>query len=63
MTRRIAQYVFTDDEYRQLLDQRALMDAQLALEHGQEWVDAHKVMLDAQWEAAISMGLFDLEDS
>lgn len=63
MPHRIAQCEFTDDEIRQLQEQRALMDARLLQEHGQEWMDANKAMLDAQWEYTISLGLFTLVTS
>lgn len=61
MTHRIAQYTFTDEEWRQLQEQRRLLDQGLAQEHGEQWLVENRRMLDAQWEASISMGLFSLD--
>ena len=61
MTHQLAQYTFTDEEWRQLEEQRKSLDERMAAEHGEDWVKDHRKMLDAQWEAVVSMGLFTLE--
>ena len=33
------------------------MTQALVRSHGQDWVDANRVMLDSQWEQAIALGL------
>ena len=44
-------------EWASLEAQRAEGEARMTAEMGEEWMEAHRRMLDSQWEYVVSLGL------